>query len=151
MIPLIFFLLKKLYVGVFMITQNEKDYMIDCQGDACKGDTITLFKEVWISSKLCGTIKLFGKIIDECYNFNGRHEFIIRLFNGAEMNMRGRDLYKYELKRMPWENEKEREDILKEKHMRGSLTRRRTYERTNRKTNSIRDEGTRQFHQRRAS
>ena len=134
-----------------MISQNETDYSIDCQGDACRGDVITFLKEIWLSNKCCGTIRLFGRIFEESYSNNGRHEFQIVLHNGAKIDIRGRDLYKYELKRMPWNDESKREEILKEKHLRGEFIRRRNYEKTIRKNDSIRDGRTRQFQQRRAS
>ena len=132
-----------------MISLNDLDYLYDCKGNACAGDTISFYKELWLSSKLCGTAKLYGKIIQEFYNDNGRHEFNIVLHNGVGITIRGRDLYNYELKRMPWIDEQERVRVLEEKHLRGAITRRKTHEKFNRKNASVRERGTGQFHFRR--
>ena len=111
-------------------TQKEASYIIDCQGDVCKGDSITFLKEVWLNDQLCGTIRLFGKIVREYYDKdNGRHEFEIVLENNAKIFIRGKELHLYEIKRLPWENENKRNQVLGEKHHRGNLNRSKNYDR----------------------
>ena len=133
-------------------TQKEVSYTIDCLGDVCRGDHITFLKEVWANDQLCGTIRLFGEILHEYYDKNnGRHEFVILLANHAKIFVRGNELHLYTVKRLPWENETKRLKILEEKHHRGSLTRSKRYDRTIEKDDKVRDGGSRQLQQRRAS
>ena len=134
-----------------MISLNEKDYLLDCQGDVCTNDIVTFLKEVWIGGEICGTVRLYGKILSEKYLSSGRHEFNIILYNGVSLILRGRDFYKYEVKRLKWKNESQRDKMLRDKHERGKITRRLINERTNRENDAIRDEGSRSIQQRRAS
>lgn len=92
-------------------------YNCNCSGDCCTGDEIAFFK--------AGTnsIRLFGKIITESYGkLKQQHTFTILLDSNEKILIKGRNLY-LNVWRKKWDNEEDREIVLKEKHSRGSIAR----------------------------
>jgi len=103
---------------------------IDCTGDVCVGDYIYFeqaqFSGTWKKPKYEGKIKVEGEIIKESYGQKtGQHTFTILLPTGFKMLIKGRNLYDNGTMRKEWADEKLRFSVLREKHRRGEMSRRR--------------------------
>lgn len=102
--------------------------MIDCTGDCVVGDDVKFERAVFTGSfrnpKFSHNETIEGKIIAESYGEKTQqHTFTILLSDGKKIKIKGRNLYKNGTLRKKWENEKDREIALQEKHKRGDYAR----------------------------
>lgn len=110
-------------------TNNFSDYYIDCTGDACLCDEVlfvrAVFSGVYPNSKFSHNETVEAKIISESYGKEKQqHTFTLLLSDNSKLLIKGRNLYRNGLKRKKWNDESERENVLNEKHDRGSKARR---------------------------
>ncbi|XP_021902940.1 zinc finger CCCH domain-containing protein 62-like isoform X2 [Carica papaya] len=117
-------------------------FVLNCKGDACTGDVVMFEQNVYemfnIASRAatgppCGTRTVAGRIVKESYGAaKQQHTFTIEvLWSKGEkplaplhpLLIKGRNLYRLKTLRQRWEDEGERQKILMEKHLRGSLAR----------------------------
>ena len=103
---------------------TTNDFIIDCTGDACKGDYVQFERAVFTGSypraKFSHNEIIEGEIIKDSYGEkSGQHTFTILLKNGEKTRIKGRNLYKNGCKRKRWQNESERLMAIEEKHDRG--------------------------------
>uniref|UniRef100_A0A6N2N7R4 Uncharacterized protein n=2 Tax=Salix viminalis TaxID=40686 RepID=A0A6N2N7R4_SALVM len=117
-------------------------FVLDCKGDACKGDIVMFVQNVYekynIASRSAigppiGTRMVAGQIVHESYGAaKQQHTFTIEVLWSKGENplpplhpllIKGRNVYRMKTLRQRWEDEGERRRILLEKHSRGSLAR----------------------------
>ncbi|KAK6914657.1 E3 ligase, CCCH-type zinc finger [Dillenia turbinata] len=117
-------------------------FFINCKGDACMGDVVMFEQNVYemfnIKSRSatgppCGKRTVAGRIVKESYGTaKQQHTFTIEvLWSKGEQPLpalhplliKGRNLYRFKTLRQKWENEENRQKVLKEKHDRGFLAR----------------------------
>ncbi|XAR49867.1 hypothetical protein NMG60_11004034 [Bertholletia excelsa] len=117
-------------------------FVLNCKGDACTGDVVLFEQNVYemfnIASRSAtgpprGTRIVAGRIVKESYGAaKQQHTFTIEvLWSKGEkplpplrpLLIKGRNLYRLNTMRQRWKNESERQKILSEKHVRGSLAR----------------------------
>ena len=106
----------------------KPEYSINCTGDACVGDHVCFQQATFTGSfrraKFAGNVEREGEIIRDSYgSAKGQHTFTIRLLDGTEMRIKGRNLYREETRRKPWADEAKRQAVLGEKHQRGDRAR----------------------------
>lgn len=112
----------------------SSSYDINCTGDVCKGDEIVFVKRIWkrrrinrygkMANIVTGYELVQGTVEKESYGREkGQHTFTIRLKDGSSLRIKGRNLYGVGVWRKPWKDEEERQEILDEKHERGSTVR----------------------------
>lgn len=106
---------------------NSK-YIIDCTGDAVKGDKVIFkkdfFKGSWRRPKYSHSKVVEGEIINDSYGKEKQqHTFTILLTDGTKKLIKGRNLYKHYTYRQPWDDEEQRKAVQEEKHLRGALAR----------------------------
>ncbi|KAI3452047.1 hypothetical protein Pfo_008712 [Paulownia fortunei] len=117
----------------------RSSFIIDCTGDVCKGDVVLFNQKVYqIVDKMTRSRSLLrrtvaGRIVKESYGAaRQQHTFTVEVLwsKGAEkldplfpLLVKGRNLYKLKTYRQRWENEKERFEVLAEKHKRGAAAR----------------------------
>ncbi|KAJ3673655.1 hypothetical protein LUZ60_005647 [Juncus effusus] len=115
-------------------------FIFNCKGDACTGDVVMftqfcnkLDKKESEKAKVPQTRLVVGRIIRESYGAEKQqHTFTIEVLwsRGKKplpplypLRIKGRNLYKLKTLRQKWENEDERDKVLKEKHDRGHVAR----------------------------
>ncbi|MED6155573.1 hypothetical protein PIB30_006441 [Stylosanthes scabra] len=117
-------------------------FVLDCKGDACTGDVVLFEQNVYemfniasrrASGPSCGKRTVAGRIVKESYGTaKQQHTFTIEvLWSKGEkpfpplhpLLIKGRNLYRLKTLRQKWEDEGERQKILREKHSRGSIAR----------------------------
>ncbi|XP_016485609.1 uncharacterized protein LOC107806010 [Nicotiana tabacum] len=127
--------------------RGEKKYppssfVLNCKGDACTGDVVMFEQNVYemfsIASRSatgppCGTRIVAGRIVKESYGAKKQqHTFTVEvLWSKGEkplpplhpLLIKGRNLYRLKTLRQKWDDEAERQEILSEKHARGSVAR----------------------------
>ena len=108
--------------------------MIDCTGNACKGDYVEFERAVFIGSypraKFLENEIVTGLIISDSYGKGKQqHTFTIQLDDGTKTRIKGRNLYRNGCMRKEWDNEEERQTILNEKYGRGNKARSQRHER----------------------
>ena len=108
------------------------EYTIDCTGNCVTGDEIVFEKNIFVgnypNSKWDGTEIIYGKINKDSYGIaKGQHTFTIELLSGEKMRIKGRNLYKYAVKRKPWADEEKRKEALSNKYERSRNAKSRTY------------------------
>ena len=118
-----------------MLTAN--DFTHDCTGDVCAGDTI-LFEEAvfggsYRSPKFMGNRTIAAKVLRDSYGrAKQQHTFVMEVIwcegydplrAGTHFRRRGRNVYRQGTKRLPWDDEGQRQGVLAEKHQRGDHAR----------------------------
>ncbi len=108
--------------------KGDEEYCYNATGDCVVGDEIKFERAIFTGSyrkpKFAGYELIEGAIISESYGqTTSQHTFTILLKNGDKTRIKGRNLYKNGIWRKPWENEKERDIALNEKHERGDEAR----------------------------
>ncbi|KAF3451995.1 hypothetical protein FNV43_RR08091 [Rhamnella rubrinervis] len=117
-------------------------FVLNCKGDACTGDVVMFEQNVYETFNLasrsasgppCGTRTVAGRVVKESYGASKQqHTFTIEvLWSKGEkplpplhqLLIKGRNLYRLKTLRQRWEDEGERQQVLMEKHLRGSLAR----------------------------
>lgn len=115
-------------------------FTINCTGDVCKGDVVLFTQKVYKKfDKVCrggdllGRRSIAGKIVKESYGAaKQQHTFTVEVLwsKGVKklptlypLLIKGRNLYRMKTFRQPWKNEKERLEVLEEKHKRGAAAR----------------------------
>ncbi|XP_021720422.1 zinc finger CCCH domain-containing protein 62-like [Chenopodium quinoa] len=117
-------------------------FVLNCKGDACMGDIVmfeqTVYEGYSIVSRSatgppCGKRIVAGRIVKESYGAaKQQHTFTVEVLwsKGHKplpplhpLLIKGRNLYRLNTLRQRWEDESERQQILSEKHCRGSLAR----------------------------
>ncbi|KAL6572921.1 hypothetical protein OROHE_002397 [Orobanche hederae] len=116
----------------------RSSFEIDCTGDVCKGDVVLFNQKVHqIKNKMTSRSHrrrtVAGRIVKESYGAaKQQHTFTVEVLwsKGAKrldpltpLLVKGRNLYKMKTYRQRWENEKERLEVLAEKHKRGAAAR----------------------------
>ncbi|KAL3646254.1 hypothetical protein CASFOL_011434 [Castilleja foliolosa] len=117
----------------------RSSFVINCTGDVCKGDVVLFNQKVYqILNKRTGNKSLCrrtvaGRIVKESYGAaKQQHTFTVEVLwsKGAKrldpltpLLVKGRNLYKMKTYRQLWKNEKERLEVLDEKHKRGAAAR----------------------------
>lgn len=108
--------------------KGDDIYSINCTGDACKGDFVKFSRATFVGSykkpRFNGYEIIEGQIISDSYGKDKQqHTFTILLNNGEKTMIKGRNLYRNECFRKPWEDENIRNINLNEKHERGDIAR----------------------------
>ncbi|XP_019450075.1 PREDICTED: zinc finger CCCH domain-containing protein 62-like [Lupinus angustifolius] len=117
-------------------------FVLNCKGDACTGDVVLFEQNVYemfnlasrsASGPPCGIRIVAGRIVKESYGAaKQQHTFTIEvLWSKGEkpfpplhpLLIKGRNLYRLKTLRQKWEDERERQRILSEKHSRGTVAR----------------------------
>ncbi|KAK4780975.1 hypothetical protein SAY87_017081 [Trapa incisa] len=115
-------------------------FVMNCKGDACTGDVVMFEQNVYDQFNLAsrrgpptGRRIIVGRIIKESYGAaKQQHTFTIEVLWSKGDNplpplhpllVKGRNLYRFNTMRQKWQDEAKRQNILTEKHCRGSLAR----------------------------
>ncbi|CAA3011346.1 Hypothetical predicted protein [Olea europaea subsp. europaea] len=118
----------------------RSSFTIDCTGDVCKGDVVLFnqklyknFDKMTRRGSPLGRRTVVGRIVNENYGAaKQQHTFTVEVLwsKGAKklptlssLLVKGRNLYKLRTFRQRWNNEKERLNVLAEKHKRGATAR----------------------------
>ena len=129
-----------------MTSTLQDNELIDCTGDVCVGDTITfteaVFKGGFSKPKFKGTRVNTCKVLKDSYGAaKQQHTFTIEvivssgcdaLAAGTKTTRKGRNIYRNGCYREPWADEKQRKEVLAEKHQRGDEAREARYRRKGR-------------------
>ncbi|GAB4850014.1 hypothetical protein Ancab_029312 [Ancistrocladus abbreviatus] len=117
-------------------------FVLNCKGDACMGDVVLFEQNVYEGFNIvsrsagappCGKRLVAGRIVKESYGTaKQQHTFTVEVLwsKGDKalpplhpLLVKGRNLYRLNTARQNWEDEKERQRVLHEKHSRGQLAR----------------------------
>ncbi|XP_073145411.1 uncharacterized protein [Henckelia pumila] len=118
----------------------RSSFTINCTGDVCKGDVVLFNQRVYESfnkmrrhGNVLGRRTVVGRIVKESYGAaKQQHTFTVevlwskgtkKLAPLSPLLVKGRNLYKMKTFRQHWKNERERLNVLAEKHMRGAAAR----------------------------
>ncbi|KAL0350633.1 UNVERIFIED_CONTAM: Zinc finger CCCH domain-containing protein 62 [Sesamum radiatum] len=124
----------------------RSSFTIDCTGDVCKGDVVLFnqklmtilgswnrFDKMTRRGSHLGRRTVAGRIVKESYGVaRQQHTFTVEVLwsRGTKklaplypLLVKGRNLYKLKTFRQRWKNEKERLEVLAEKHKRGAAAR----------------------------
>ncbi|KAL0343651.1 UNVERIFIED_CONTAM: Zinc finger CCCH domain-containing protein 62 [Sesamum angustifolium] len=118
----------------------RSSFTIDCTGDVCKGDVVLFNQKVYQKfdkmtrrGSHLGRRTVAGRIVKESYGVaRQQHTFTVEVLwsRGTKklaplypLLVKGRNLYKLKTFRQRWKNEKERMEVLAEKHKRGAAAR----------------------------
>ncbi|KAI5665913.1 hypothetical protein M9H77_15766 [Catharanthus roseus] len=130
----------KLKDGTGETLYPRSSFNINCTGDVCRGDVVLFtqkvykkFDKVARSGRVLGKRTVAGRIVKESYGAaKQQHTFTVEVLwsKGAKklpplfpLLVKGRNLYRMKTYRWPWKNEKERAEVLVEKHTRGAAAR----------------------------
>ncbi|XP_074295388.1 uncharacterized protein LOC141623211 isoform X2 [Silene latifolia] len=122
------------------ILYPRSSFNINCKGDVCRGDIVLFkqkvygsFEKVTRNGKLLGKRTIAGRVVKESYGAaKQQHTFTVEVLwsKGVKklpplfpLLVKGRNLYRLETYRQPWKNERERRNVLAEKHRRGAAAR----------------------------
>lgn len=89
--------------------KGDDTYSLDCTDDAVVGDHVAFERATFAGSYRRPKFAGF--------------EFTLLLENGDKLKIKGRNMYANRLFRQPWEDEKQRQVALDEKHNRGDIAR----------------------------
>jgi len=100
------------------------EYVFNATGDCVTGDQIRFQRAIFTGSfrspKFSHLQELEGIVVSESYGAKkGQHTFTILLTDGTKLRIKGRNLYRYGVKRAAWLDEDERKRVAAEKHARG--------------------------------
>ncbi|CAN4079631.1 unnamed protein product [Withania somnifera] len=118
----------------------RSSFTINCTGDVCKGDVVLFTQKVYKNfdkrtrgGELLGKRTIAGRIAKESYGAaKQQHTFTVEVLwsQGVKqlpplfpLLVKGRNLYKLNTFRQRWKDEKERLEVLAEKHKRGEAAR----------------------------
>lgn len=106
------------------------EYRVCCTGDVVVGEEIrfqrTTFNGSFRRPKLAGYELITGTVMRDSYGEESQqHTFTLRLADGSELRIKGRNLYREGIYRKPWVDEPARLAAQQEKHARGGQARRR--------------------------
>ncbi|XP_060192019.1 zinc finger CCCH domain-containing protein 62 isoform X1 [Lycium barbarum] len=118
----------------------RSSFTINCTGDVCKGDVVLFKQKVYKKfdkmtrgGEQLGKRTIAGRIVKESYGAaKQQHTFTVEVLwsQGVKklpplfpLLVKGRNLYKLKTFRQRWKNEKERLEVLAEKHKRGEAAR----------------------------
>ncbi|KAL1569422.1 zinc finger CCCH domain-containing protein 62-like [Salvia divinorum] len=129
----------KLKDGSGEVFYPRRSFIINCTGDVCQGDTVLFHQKVHRMSgerarnRSTGRRTVAGRVIKESYGATRQqHTFTVEvLWSRGDKKLdplfpllvKGRNLYQMKTFRQPWKNEKERVEVLSEKHRRGDAAR----------------------------
>lgn len=111
----------------------NKEFPIDCTGDAVTGDVVRFTERVFEWSlrnpRYIGDRIITAKVISDSYGRKGhQHTFSIEILNcegvqplavGTKTTRKGRNIYRHGTARKLWEDETQREIALRAKHALG--------------------------------
>jgi len=117
---------------------SRKKFKINCTGDVAAGDTIRFEEAVFSGSfrkpKYIGDRTIEAEVLKDSYGAaKQQHTFTLKVIRsegiqavgeGETIRRKGRNIYKKGVFRQRWANETKREEIIKEKHIRGGGARR---------------------------
>lgn len=112
-----------------LIMINIDKYKIDCTGDVCVGDEITIVRAVFRGSyrkpKFSHNERLFLKVVKDSYGKEKQqHTFTcLNIETNQKILIKGRNVYRNGTMRKPWKDEELRNKTLDEKHERGDKAR----------------------------
>ncbi|KAF5752917.1 zinc finger CCCH domain-containing protein 62 isoform X2 [Tripterygium wilfordii] len=115
----------------------RSSFVINCTGDACKGDVVlfTQFHKVTRHGGLLGKRTIAGRVVNESYGgAKQQHTFTVEVLWSKSKGLgtlpplfpllvKGRNLYRFKTYRQRWDDEAERLKVLSEKHKRGAEAR----------------------------
>ncbi|XP_042022388.1 zinc finger CCCH domain-containing protein 62-like [Salvia splendens] len=128
----------KLKDGSGEVFYPRRSFIINCTGDVCQGDTVLFHQKVHRMSgerarRTTGRRTVAGRVIKESYGATRQqHTFTVEvLWSRGDKKLdplfpllvKGRNLYRMKTCRQLWKNEKERVEVLSEKHRRGDAAR----------------------------
>jgi hypothetical protein len=104
---------------------NSGVFNISANGDVVTGDHIEFERDIWGGTyrnpKHLGTETIQEIILRESYGLKKQqHTFTLLDYAGNEFRIKGRNIYKYGVKRKQWKNEEQRIVVANEKHSRGA-------------------------------
>lgn len=108
---------------------GDELFRIDCTGDAVTGDKVRFSRAVFLGNykkpEFIGYEIVTGEIIKDSYGKDKQqHTFTIRKTDDTTTRIKGRNLYRHNCYRMPWDDESQRRVAREEKHTRGLVARR---------------------------
>jgi len=120
----------------------QKKFTINCTGDCCLGDVVQFKKAVFGGSykkpKFLYNEEITAKIIKDSYGQDKQqHTFTIQILavdgrkESRQTTIKGRNLYRNGTKRIIWDDENLRLNVIKEKHERGTRAREDRFKRKN--------------------
>ncbi|XAR73962.1 hypothetical protein NMG60_11008104 [Bertholletia excelsa] len=138
--------------GNVKVLYPRSSFVINCTGDVCKGDVVLFtqkvykkFDKVTKRGSFLGSRTIAGRVVKESYGAEKQqHTFTIEVLWSKGIKtlpplfpllVKGRNLYKLKTYRQRWNNGKEREKVLAEKHKRGAAARLERARRKRRKAN----------------
>ena len=107
---------------------GDDTYSIDCTGDCVTGDEVRFDRATFTGShrrpKFAGFERVTGRIVRDSYGAQKQqHTFTLRLADGSETRIKGRNLYRQGTHRKPWSDESARQIEADKKHRRGDAAR----------------------------
>lgn len=119
------------------VDSDESKFTIGCTGDAVTGDTVlfeeSVFHGSWRKPVCVGSRMVVAKIVSDSYGpKKQQHTFGILvlkswgtepLTEGLKTTRKGRNIYRHFTKRLPWDDETQRQERLDDKHNRGDIAR----------------------------
>ncbi|KAJ0980976.1 hypothetical protein J5N97_009231 [Dioscorea zingiberensis] len=122
------------------ILYPKSSFVINCTGDACKGDVVLFMQRIFAKfdivtrgANVIGKRIVAGRIVKESYGAaKQQHTFTVEILwsEGVQalpplfpLRVKGRNLYRLKTFRQPWTDEAERSKVLDEKHKRGAAAR----------------------------
>lgn len=108
--------------------KGDAEYCLNCTGDVVVGDEVRFERATFTGSYRNATFAGFqmvtGTVIRDSYGRDRQqHTFTLRLANGSEARVKGRNLYTNGVWRKPWADEARRREAQDEKHARGDTAR----------------------------
>lgn len=112
-----------------MKTLEKELFTINCTGDVCTGDTILFERAVFVGRypkvKFSHTETVVAEVIKDSYGkMKQQHTFTLYdIEEDITFTIKGRNLYRNGVKRIKWEDETKRVEVLEDKHNRGNKAR----------------------------
>ena len=108
--------------------KGDDEYNIEATGDCVIGDRVCFERATFSGSYrrpvFSGVERVKGTIVRDSYGADKQqHTFTLRLDDGRETLIKGRNLYKNGVWRKPWDDPAERGKAQDEKHARGDAAR----------------------------
>ena len=108
--------------------KSKGSFNIVSTGDVVVGDHVKFERDIWGGTwkkpKHLGTETIEAIVIRDSYGKDKQqHTFTLEVYDGSELRIKGRNLYKHGVFRKKWRNEDERKTAIEEKHDRGDMAR----------------------------
>ena len=107
--------------------RGDKEFSMDCTGDACVGDIVKFERAVFSGSFRSPKFSHFelvqGEIIRDSYGAKSQQHTFTLKNKESIFRIKGRNLYRNKVYRKKWNDESLRKVNLEEKHVRGEQAR----------------------------